>query len=86
MVGGSCVAKEVDDGMSDMHSELSAFGFLDRDQMSKNGFLLFNTGALIDRYRIPWFVYQNFVLALVRINARLVVTDDTIMIKALKVL
>ena len=57
MVGGSCVAKEVDDGMSDMHSELSAFGFLDRDQMSKNGFLLFNTDALIDRYGIPWFVY-----------------------------
>ena len=57
MVGESCVAKEVDDGMSDTHSELSAFGFLDRDQMSKNGFLLFNTGALIDRYGIPWFVY-----------------------------
>ena len=35
MVGGSCVAKEVDDGMSDIHSEVSAFGFLDHDQMSK---------------------------------------------------
>ena len=35
MVGGSCVAKEIDDGMSDVHSEVSAFGFLDRDQMSK---------------------------------------------------